>query len=308
MGTLARFTGGRIVIDLCTSTDEFTTPVKENLALERASAHDRLAEVGWQAEPDGVLRVYGDVVSTKTSTFARYWHSQGEFRLLTPGAQRSTAATFVVEGSGTLYVGDRSMSFEAGDLVLSFAEQQFRYIATDPVAFMSMRAPSLDTSVATAGVFLTTVVPYSETFGKVFIEHLNAVLGSTVTPDDPGFRSVARSLDLTLDAAIISSLPRSASPANILLHANEVILENSSNPGFSVAELAVSINVSTRWLQEQYRRVGTSPKEKITAARLAAVESRLTHLDQPTQADLQQVVNESGFSSMRAYYRAKDGA
>lgn len=273
------------------------------------NALSALATAVWTCRTRGEIAIAGDTFQGGSLHLARHWHTPGEFDETSSSTTRSSLTMFV-EGAGRIRMADIEHRYGPGSLVIRRKPDPIVYLADSPSAFITVRSASIDHAVAirarTEGIVRDADRHEGSATTRLVLDLVNSLLNSSMSAGQPGFAGASRAVDALTEALIAVSIPAEASTSDVVERARLHIAQHAREQTLTVATLASAVNVSARWLQEEFNRAGLNPSQEIRRERLLLVERTLesAHLDEMSQ--LTAIVLACGFSSVRAFRRAKE--
>ncbi len=280
-----------------------------SLEMRGQAALSALAAAGWSCRTRGEIAIAGDTFQGGSLHLARHWHTPGEFGETSPSSTRSSLTLFV-EGAGRIRMADVEHRYAPGSLVIRRAQDPLVYLADSPSAFVTVRSASIDHAMA--GQARTQSIVHDDDSNarsvttRLVLDLVNSLLNSSISAGQPGFAGASRAVDALTEALIAVSIPAQAPTSDLVERARLHIAQHAREQSLTVAKLASTVNVSARWLQEEFNRAGLNPSQEMRRERLLLVERTLesAHLDETSQ--LTAIVLACGFSSVRAFRRAKE--
>lgn len=258
------------------------------------------------------LQLYVNEVRDGTMRLTRVWHSSVTAEVRIPVGD-SSLVFLQIEGTSVIEVAEWAEPselkpggfaiFPAGTAFLMRSESEIARYETE---FDLRELPlTLRESVASGVVENEPMIGYRQ----LVLGSANSALNFGLTSAEAGFSYFLRGFTSFLTALVVQSLDdrRSAQPrraAELYESAIRVIEREFKDPLFSVADLAVAVGVSPRYLRRIFEHAGTSPKSALREARLRAANHYIDARSNGSPISRETVANLSGFSDARSLRRA----
>lgn len=281
-----------------------------DLDLIGADAAGLLESLGWQvADASEAFRVGGDMVRTDGVTVARLWHAPARGVLRHPGAHATGrfVAMLIVEGRGVCTIDEDRYLFAPGTLLLH--DQAQRVALESQTMIAAVHVSHWWDRLLPAGT-IPEAAPASSRPSEHVVALLTAIVNVTLsqrlTESDLGFTAWLAAVDSAVIALLRANLVVDATvreePLSMFDRAMALIAERYVDPAFTIADLAMELGVSTRWVLQAFADAGESPRSTLQALRIAHAHALLPSL--PTPDEVADAAAVSGFRSSRALRRA----
>lgn len=257
------------------------------------------------------VRLAADVLSDEHLTLLRIWHSpvvsSPREREAPSGRQGGYRMLIILDGSVMVISREERFSLSRDEWIVFAQGEAFEIISDAPSARLELEIgpiAALGPHVIT-GTQVRRVNPRVPT-STILSTLSTVVFSSGLSPHDPGWSHLARSIAEAMLAALAAVEQRPSSAVSSSAHkrlfhrAMDVIDAEYSNRDFSVQMLTSRLTTSATRLREAFAAHRTTARAQITLARAARAARALGEGRFTSREDLESIAAFSGFSSARA--------